>query len=177
MTCKHLGGRGLLLQRLALLGQQPRVLHRDHRLGSEILQQRDLLVGERSHLLAIDDDRHRAMSRPCAAARRARCGCRPARPRRGGSGRRSVRLVIRDIRDMHQALASQQTADARMSGLGSGCELVSGTPQTPAARPERRRMELLAVIGPEDAERGTRTAVSPFPASHRTPAPDRRAMR
>ena len=40
---QHLGGRGLLLQRLALLGDQPRVLHRDHRLGGEVLQQRDLL--------------------------------------------------------------------------------------------------------------------------------------
>ena len=54
MTCKHLGGRGLLLQRLARLGDQPRVLHRDDRLRREILQQRDLLVGERPHLLAID---------------------------------------------------------------------------------------------------------------------------
>ena len=53
MTCKHLGGRGLLLQRLARLGDQPRVLHRDDRLRREVLQQRDLLVGERPHLLAI----------------------------------------------------------------------------------------------------------------------------
>ena len=53
---QHLGGRGLLLQRLALLGDQPRVLHRDHRLGGEVLQQRDLLVGERAHLLADSAD-------------------------------------------------------------------------------------------------------------------------
>ncbi len=33
---------------------QPRILHRDHRLRGEILQQRNLLVGERPHLLAID---------------------------------------------------------------------------------------------------------------------------
>ena len=51
---QHLGSRGLLLQRLPLLGDQPRVLHRDHRLGGEVLQQRDLLVGERPHFLAID---------------------------------------------------------------------------------------------------------------------------
>ena len=54
MTCKHLGGRGLLLQGLARLGDQPRVLHRDHRLRREILQQRDLLVGERPHFLAVN---------------------------------------------------------------------------------------------------------------------------
>ena len=53
---QDLGGRGLLLQRLARLGDQPRVLHRDDRLRREVLQQRDLLVGERTDLLAIDSD-------------------------------------------------------------------------------------------------------------------------
>ena len=47
---QYLGGRGLLLQCLARLGQQPGVLDRDHRLRGEILQQRDLLLGERSGL-------------------------------------------------------------------------------------------------------------------------------
>jgi len=32
---QYLGGRGLLLQRLARLGQQPRILHCDDRLISE----------------------------------------------------------------------------------------------------------------------------------------------
>ena len=54
---QYLGGRGLLLQRLARLGDQPRVLHRDDRLRGEVLQQRDLLVGKRPHLPAVDDDR------------------------------------------------------------------------------------------------------------------------
>ena len=35
---QNLGGRGLLLQRLARLSDQPRILHRDDRLGGEILQ-------------------------------------------------------------------------------------------------------------------------------------------
>ena len=52
---QYLGGRGLLLQRLARLGQEPRVLHCNDRLRREVLQQRDLLVGERPHLLAVDD--------------------------------------------------------------------------------------------------------------------------
>src|SRR5215469_1906178 len=43
---QHLGSRGLLLQRLARLGQQARVLHCDHRLRREILQQCDLFFGE-----------------------------------------------------------------------------------------------------------------------------------
>ena len=47
---QYLGGRGLLLQRLARLGQEPRILHGDHRLRREILQQRDLFLGKRSDL-------------------------------------------------------------------------------------------------------------------------------
>jgi hypothetical protein len=34
---EHLGGRRLLLQCFARLGEQPRVLHRDHCLRGEIL--------------------------------------------------------------------------------------------------------------------------------------------
>ena len=56
-------GRGLLLQRfrkiigaLAQLIEQPRVLDGDDGLGSEVLNQLDLLVGEGTHLLAIDGD-------------------------------------------------------------------------------------------------------------------------
>src|SRR6516164_11778540 len=48
---QDLGGRGLLLQCLARLGQQPRVFHCDDRLCREILQERDLLVGEWPDLL------------------------------------------------------------------------------------------------------------------------------
>ena len=40
----------------AQLVEQPRVLDGDHGLGGEILHQLDLLVGERPHLLAVDDD-------------------------------------------------------------------------------------------------------------------------
>ena len=36
---QYLSGRGLLLQRLARLGQEPRILHRDDRLRGKILQQ------------------------------------------------------------------------------------------------------------------------------------------
>src|SRR6516162_8482589 len=43
---QDLGGGGLLLQSLARLSQQTRVLHCNHRLRREILQQRNLLIGE-----------------------------------------------------------------------------------------------------------------------------------
>ena len=48
---QYLGGRGLLLQGFARLGQEPRVLHGDYRLRREIVQQRDLLVGEWAYFL------------------------------------------------------------------------------------------------------------------------------
>ena len=51
---EHVRGRGLLLQRLPQFVEQPRVLDGDDGLGGEVLHQRDLLVGERPHLLAID---------------------------------------------------------------------------------------------------------------------------
>ena len=64
MILQHLGRRSLLLQRLAeivsalaQLVEQPRVLDGDHGLGGEVLDQLDLLVGERADLLAEDRDR------------------------------------------------------------------------------------------------------------------------
>src|SRR5215831_19607266 len=43
---QYLSGRGLLLQRLARLGDEPRILHCDDRLRREILQQRYFLIGK-----------------------------------------------------------------------------------------------------------------------------------
>src|SRR5215467_8906572 len=43
---QYLGGRGLLLQSLARLGQQPCVLHRNDRLRREVLHQCNLFVGK-----------------------------------------------------------------------------------------------------------------------------------
>src|SRR5712691_13294506 len=53
---QHLGGGGLLLQRLARLINETCVLHRDHRLRREVFEQRDLLVGEWPHLLSLGAD-------------------------------------------------------------------------------------------------------------------------
>src|SRR6516162_11096430 len=44
---QYLGSGGLLLQGLARLGQEPRILHRDDSLRREILQQRYLFISER----------------------------------------------------------------------------------------------------------------------------------
>src|SRR5437764_5476891 len=51
---KDFGGRGLLFQRFARLGNESRVLHRDDRLRRKILQQRNLLVAERAYFLSIN---------------------------------------------------------------------------------------------------------------------------
>ncbi len=53
---QHLRGRGLLFQRFLRLGDQTRVLHRDDCLGSEVLQEGDLLIGKRADFLAKYDD-------------------------------------------------------------------------------------------------------------------------
>src|SRR5262249_55372379 len=53
---EDLRGRGLLLQRLAQLVEQPRVLDCDDGLLGEARYQRDLLVGERAHLLTVEID-------------------------------------------------------------------------------------------------------------------------
>ena len=54
---QHFGGRSLLFQRLALLRDQPCILHRDHRLGGEVFQQRDLLIREWPDLRSIRGDK------------------------------------------------------------------------------------------------------------------------
>ena len=63
MTFSTSDGRGLLLQRfgeligaLLQLVEQPRVLDRDHRLVGKGRDQVDLLLGERPHVLPLDDD-------------------------------------------------------------------------------------------------------------------------
>src|SRR3984957_21026525 len=50
---EDLGGRGLPFERLAGFRDEPRVLDRDYRLCAEILQQGDLLVGERVDVLSV----------------------------------------------------------------------------------------------------------------------------
>src|SRR5207248_11370204 len=51
---QYLGGRGLLFQGLTRLGYEPRILHRDDRLRSEVLQERDLLFAEIPNFFAED---------------------------------------------------------------------------------------------------------------------------
>src|SRR5215467_1408499 len=52
---EHVGSSSLLLERFAQLVQQPGVLDGDDGLVSKVLDQLDLLFGERSNFLTIDD--------------------------------------------------------------------------------------------------------------------------
>src|SRR5262249_57615294 len=61
---QYIAGRGVVFERLfkinsarAQFTEEPRVFHRDHSLRREVLQQRDLLVGEGPNLVAVDLDR------------------------------------------------------------------------------------------------------------------------
>src|SRR5262249_62384426 len=49
---EYVGGRGLLLKRLVLLVEQPRILNGDDGLSGKGLHQLDLPVGERADFLA-----------------------------------------------------------------------------------------------------------------------------
>ena len=53
---EHIGSGGLLLQRLPQLVEQPRVLDGDHGLVGEVRDQINLLVGEWSDFLAVDNN-------------------------------------------------------------------------------------------------------------------------
>ena len=70
------GRRGLLLQGFTRLGNQPRVLHRDHGLRRKVLQQRDLPVCKTGGLLS---DKYRWRQARCqlsAVMPRGTCGPR-----------------------------------------------------------------------------------------------------
>src|SRR6516225_8406131 len=53
---QNLGGGGLLLQGFACLSNEPRILHRNDRLASEVLQKGDLFFRERAYPVAMGTD-------------------------------------------------------------------------------------------------------------------------
>ena len=111
---QHLGGRGLLLQGLARLGDQPRVLHRDHRLRREVLQQRDLLVGERPDLLAVGSDTAEQASSLRSAHQTAGAYAAERRPRRGDECRRYA-SAARHVGDVDDRSPSSEPPGAAAS--------------------------------------------------------------
>jgi len=98
---QYLGRRGLLLKRLAQLGQEPRILDGDDRLVGEGAHQLDLPLGER--LDPLPGEINRAEHLPPAQQRHNKVGTSPGRD---GLGHR----VIRDsanVRDMHDPTFEQ----------------------------------------------------------------------
>src|SRR5215471_14378465 len=105
---EHLGGRGLLLQGFARLGQEPRILHCDDRLSSEILQQRDLFVRKRANFLAIDG--HRAQYGIIFAQRDGKHASTAADIGKSGSGgARSVTFALSNIGHVKNAFAFENS--------------------------------------------------------------------
>src|SRR5262249_52588831 len=92
---EHIGSRSLLLQRFAQLVEQACVLDGDHGLSGEILQQLDLLVGERPHLLAIDNDYANRLV--LLEHRRGQVAARRAEPDRGTRQKLPFRCPIGNV--------------------------------------------------------------------------------
>src|SRR5205085_4599401 len=103
------GRRGLLLQSLARLGDEPRVLHRDDGLRREVFQQRELLLRKGAYPAAInvkraEEDAIFAQSHVQQAATAADIDQAPRRDLAGPVG-----VSIHQIRDVDQALAGNET--------------------------------------------------------------------
>ena len=163
---QHLGGGGLLLERLLGLVEQARVLDRDHRLVGEGLQQRQLLVGEGLRRLARDADRADAAALP-------------------EHRRDSMREVARGLGDARAGAAVRRRSSAtsakwtrRRSRIAApGRCPSSGRGNVPRdarrlARPrEAHRVQQAVVADQEDAElRSPRTGARSCRGSCRTPA-------
>src|ERR1700693_227790 len=149
---EHLRRRGLLLQRLARLGNEPRVLHGDDRLSGEVLKERNLLVGEGAHFLAIGEhptEQHVILDEgdKDAGSRAEHIG--------GGAAYRiavPVRVGVGDVDDVNETLAADDTAEpgiwARLRPVAPHLE------ELPPARITaiRCEVEILAVIGEYHAD-------------------------
>ena len=87
--------------------EQPRVLHGNHRLCGEILQQRDLLVGERPHLLTVDHNG--ADQRVFLTERHGDPGSRPAEIDNGVVQRAACAIGVRrrEVYGVHELPAAR----------------------------------------------------------------------
>jgi hypothetical protein len=104
---QHLSGGGLLLQRLARLGQEPRILHCDHRLCGEVFEQGDLLLGEGPYFLARYVDR--AEESLIFAQAEEESGPDSANPNcLANLGRRGLDLIRLVIGDVNEGLALEE---------------------------------------------------------------------
>ena len=157
---QHLGSGGLLLQGLARLSDQARILHRDHRLPSEILDERDLLVAERARFAAVDP--YRTEQRFALAQRDEKAGTHTALFDDAPRAAVFAQIVVtHDVRAVGYLLQRRRRDRVRLQLRN---ELVRQSAL--GDRPEAR-----SIVDPKNAG-GPRRAELPFPASHPTPARD-----
>src|SRR5215469_354194 len=134
---------------LTQFAQEPRVLHCDDRLCGEILQQRDLLIGERAYLSARDSERSYnnivLEQRDCEVA----SGATEFDWRGSPPVSRSVHLVRRQIWGRDK-LPCAHYATQRRIGTGS-VRLTHKLCQRRRHIANCYCMEALAVIGPQTA--------------------------
>jgi hypothetical protein len=118
---QDLPGRCLLLERLGQLAiprpellEQARVLDRDHRLGGEGLDQRDLALRERSGLGPIEGQRPDRFAFP--EQRDAQAGANPlALDRRPSLGELGGEVQLREVRDVDCLAVDDRPAAHRSS--------------------------------------------------------------
>src|SRR6185312_2380164 len=147
---QHLGSRGLPRERLARLLQEPRVLDGNDRLGSEVLHERDLLIGERPHLLAVHTESAEQSVVPaqCDAEQRARAAQIDKGTSRAVAGMILLRRAhVRDVNKILTARDAHETGRSRhrhrlVKKLGEGRWYgVSGS-----------HAEVLTIANPQGAE-------------------------
>ena len=148
------------------LGQQPRVLHRDHRLGGEILQQRDLLVGEGAHLETERTDQpSKAPSLRSGTQRPVRMSVRlDGAARHVLIGLQFLGLAIENVDEACAVNQSLRILPLGRNGWRAKCSVLLGKAMS------RRRVNI-SVRRKSSRNRGRRRKeLCAFPGSHRTPA-------
>ncbi len=155
---EHLGGGGLLLQRvgevvgaLVQCAEQPRILDRDHRLRGEAGDQRDLPLGERAHLLAENADCADQLAVPDHRHRQQR-----ADPEFRG-GRAHLPVFVADVhgREVDDVNDPQAARDASDRGSFAGAQRPLQFRGDLLRQVNRRRNPIgLAVVSIEHAELG-----------------------
>ena len=159
---QHVGGGGLLLQRFAQLVEQPGVLDGDDGLSGEVRDQLDLLVGERAHLLAVDDDR--ADQLVLLEHRHGSNGASAGELDDGDAARvaLAIGVVGREVGDVNRPASCRQHAAERVhSGRGNASARAAAARRRPAGRRATRRMrktspsrqQQVAELGLADAHR------------------------
>src|SRR6516225_3798924 len=150
---EHVGGSSLLLKRFAQLVEQARVLDGDDRLGGEVLDQLDLLVGERLNLLVIDVD---GANQAALLEHWNRQQSSITAELNGGAQQRialDVSLLPRNVGDLHYLPCLEHTAKARArAGTDRSALTILGVGRRRII--ERSRMKRVPVIQVQCAELG-----------------------